>query len=419
MLLFYFRELGDEKALDLYKRTGAPLHSAYAIAQLREFYRSDPDNASKVCTWKSICSLLLDRWTAREDTPISYSEASWCGLLNYATCEYDDLAMESLPDSCRIALPKLADYDQVPVLREGISQRTSYWNRWPLLRGVRLFLGVGDGACANIGSKCTVPGRIACTVGTSAAARVCLPCPIGSSEIVQFEAGLFCYRVDRAYVLLGGALNDGGNAIEWIRQLLNLKSSDSFEECMQQVSLLMGNDSNLDAAATTPTLVPFLSGERSTGFRMRATGAMIDLTRDTTSAHILKSVLEGVTLRVNAVVSRICQTSKSIEQTKECVLVASGKALEVNQLWRQMLANCSGMQVVFDKETQEGTSRGVTILIARTLQQDSDNNANRPLPEEIISYAITEHPEDDTITYWKQQASRQEQLIAAVSHMYS
>ncbi|GAX24985.1 hypothetical protein FisN_2Lh264 [Fistulifera solaris] len=151
------RELGEHKALELYKRTGAPLHSAYAMAQLRAFYRSNSDCVSKVIKWKSICSLLLDRWTARDDTPISYSEASWCGLINYGTCEYDDLVMDLLPDACRNALPKLADFDQVSILSEGISQQTSYWKRWPLLRGSRLFLGLGDGACANIGSKCTVP----------------------------------------------------------------------------------------------------------------------------------------------------------------------------------------------------------------------------------------------------------------------
>lgn len=196
--------MGTEKALDLYRQTGAPLHSSYAIAQLREFYQSNPATASKVSTWKTICSLLLERWTARKDIPISYSEASWCGLLNYTTCEYDDLALELLPEMCRKALPTLADFDQVSVLSEGISPHTCYWDRWPALRGARLFLGVGDGACASIGTKCTIPGRIACTIGTSAAARVCLPCPIGSS--VQFEAGLFCYRIDRSHVLVGGAL---------------------------------------------------------------------------------------------------------------------------------------------------------------------------------------------------------------------
>lgn len=411
--------MGDKKVLDLYRRTGAPLHSAYAIAQLREFYRSNPVDASKVSAWKTISSLLLDRWTTRNDTPISYSEASWCGLLNYATCEYDDLALELLPECCRKALPKLADFDEVSVLNAGISERTPYWNRWPVLRGARLFLGVGDGACANIGSKCTLPSRIACTIGTSAAARVCLYWPIGSSQTVELKIGLFCYRIDRSHVLIGGALTDGGSAVEWIKQLLNLTSSNSFEECLRQVASLMENDLNQDSGVTTPTLVPFLSGERSTGFRTRATGAMIDLTRDTTPAHILKSVMEGVTLRLNAVVSLICQTCESIPQNEHAILVVSGKALEANQLWRQMLANCSGMSVVFDRETQEGTSRGVVILITRGLQQNANNNANRPLPVEIISSVIVENPEDGVQRYWEQQANRQEQLISAVSHLYS
>jgi gluconokinase len=412
------RELGEEKALELYKRTGAPLHSAYAIAQLRAFYKSNSDSVSKVSQWKSICSLLLDRWTARDDTPISYSEASWCGLLNYGTCDYDDLALDLLPDACTNALPKLADFDEVPFLNEGISQRTSYWERWPLLRGSRLFLGLGDGACANIGSKCSVPNRIACTVGTSAAARVCLPCPIGLSESLNFEAGLFCYRIDRSHILLGGALNDGGNAVEWIRQLLNLQTDESFDECLKAVSLLTESDCNKGSSIGTPTLIPFLSGERSTGFRTRATGAMIDLTHATTPAHMLKSVLEGVTLRLNAIVARICQTSKSLHQSTASILVVSGKALEVNDIWRQMLANCSGIKVVFDKATQEGTSRGVAVLITRAIQQSRDRDARLYLPGETISNALIEEPVDALRGYWKHISNRQEKLLYAISDMY-
>jgi gluconokinase len=326
--------------------------------------------------------------------------------------------MELLPGDCRNALPKLADFDQVTILSEGISQQTPYWERWPLLRGTRLFLGLGDGACANIGSKCTVPNRIACTVGTSAAARVCLPFPIGLSESLNFEAGLFCYRIDRSHILLGGALNDGGNAIEWMRQLLNLKTNESFDECLKQVSLLMENDYKSDSSILTPTLLPFLSGERSTGFRTRATGAMIDITRHTTPAHMLKSVLEGVALRLNAIVSRICQTSKFFHQNTACILVVSGKALEVNDIWRQMLANCSGIKVVFDKDTQEGTSRGVAFLVTRALLQRSDRHARIPLPEETILNSTIDEPMDALIGYWKQQSNRQEQLLLSISDMY-
>ena len=52
-------------------------------------------------------------------------------------------------------------------------------DRWPELGGggVRVFLGLGDGAAANLGSKCVDASRLCVTVGTSAALRVVLPSP--------------------------------------------------------------------------------------------------------------------------------------------------------------------------------------------------------------------------------------------------
>jgi len=101
----------------------------------------------------------------------------------------------------------------------------------PALKNATLLLGLGDGACANIGSKCSVAGRIACTVGTSAAVHVCLPLKYPDASI-HVEKGLFCYRIDRVHVLVGGALTDGGSVFEWIAKLLNLESvtSDTFNK---------------------------------------------------------------------------------------------------------------------------------------------------------------------------------------------
>lgn len=120
-------------------------------------------------------------------------------------------------------LPPLVDFDAaLPFLRGGIPSYNDdgtpnkYWDRWPALRTktMSLFYGVGDGAAATIGSKCG-PGsnRIAVTIGTSAAARVCLPLSAvfddeGEEEEpkISVPPGLFCYRVHRDAVVIGGAL---------------------------------------------------------------------------------------------------------------------------------------------------------------------------------------------------------------------
>lgn len=367
------------------------------------------------------------------------------------------------------------------------TKKNPYYQRWPALRDARLFLGLGDGACANLGSKCSIPTRIACTVGTSAAARICLPLPMmrrrrccnndnedddddaANASFSLVEPGLFCYRIDRFHVLVGGALTDGGSVVEWLADLLNRPvSSDSFQECLRQAETLLDESyynyeasssssslaSSVRRTAPPPlTVVPFFSGERSTGFRTGATGAMLGLTLETTPAHVLKACLEGVTLRINAIVQLIQKairvktgtTTKTLQSGAALVgndderlrIICSGKALEVNALWRQMLADCTGLDVVMDEQTQEGTSRGVVVLLAAALLAAASNGGGggddiredgRSTPMtgydggmavEHIDDSNTSVPRKNARGYWNQASLSQESLIEAVSPFYS
>lgn len=495
------RQLGAEKLHAIYQKTGAPLHAAYAVAQLRVWYRENQtatrNPTPAVCSWQTIASACLCRWTGRTALPISYAEASWTGLLNVATCQYEPEMLQLLPPECRAALPTLADYDHdfsttttanadsVVVEADAMTASTTtntntnigavrflrpeYDDRWPAMRDVRYTLGVGDGACANLGSKCTTAYRIACTVGTSAAVRIILPCPVqrsplppplpprpstwsgssteddsgsascsssSSSLCWAVEPGLFCYRMDQSHVLVGGALTDGGSVVEWISELLNLSvTSHSFRDCLRQAEALLEegyhrNHHESDRDTPQPlTVVPFLSGERSTGFRSGATGVMLGLTLQTTRAHLLKGCLEGVTLRLHAIVQLILKvtaqhTPSSTDGKDRVRLICSGKALEVNPLWRRMLADCTGLDVVLDKQTQEGTSRGVAILLARVLAEDENRNGtdasvlSSAYVNERIDDSNTFVPQENARIYWDTAALAQESLLDAVSPLY-
>merc|ERR1712194_112396 len=58
---------------------------------------------------------------------------------------------------------------------------------------------------------------------------------------------------------------------------------------------------------------------------------------------------------------------------------------EVNHIWRQMIADSSGLCVVLDKETVEGTSRGVARLVASSLLLQEDSSDLKSTPSRNIS----------------------------------
>ena len=79
--------------------------------------------------------------------------------------------MALLPKECNEALPNIENSTDSFSMNEysiytSNPMKNPYWERWPDLRNCKFVLGVGDGACANIGSKCSFPKRIAVTIGT-------------------------------------------------------------------------------------------------------------------------------------------------------------------------------------------------------------------------------------------------------------
>ncbi|CAJ1949769.1 unnamed protein product [Cylindrotheca closterium] len=415
-------ELREDGTANLYQETGAPIHSSYAIGQLRAIYQSSEKYVSRIQQWQTIPSLCLGRWTGGNSLPISFSEASWTGLLNFKTCQYAETALSLLPSICRNSLPELGDVSNpystgLPeyVDSDGKRKDNAAFKKWPELRQTSFFLGIGDGACANVGSKAVSESRIAVTIGTSAAARICLPLSVGADSNFQVPQGLFCYRINQNHVLVGGALTDGGSVVEWAQQLLNLSDEDSFLACMKEVDTLSKQDYEDSSLSSNMCMIPFLSGERATGFRGGATGSMIGLTRETTAAHFFKACLEGVTLRLRAVLKLLVDARHDQNQSLPTVVV-SGKALEVNELWRQMISDSSGLELVLDSDTFEGTSRGVVRILSHALKAECESQL---LVEEAIHPKTINRPRASASKYFNQAAQRHDEFLNAVSPIYT
>ena len=72
------------------------------------------------------------------------------GLLNRHTLDWDaDLLSVIGVDTAMLA--PVVDYDGLP---RDLRLSAPMLERWPALAAARLFLGLGDGAAANVGSKC-------------------------------------------------------------------------------------------------------------------------------------------------------------------------------------------------------------------------------------------------------------------------
>jgi gluconokinase len=329
----YLRRHLDETTL--YQRTGCPQHTSYAPARFLWLRCAYPDLARRVHHWIDAGTFLYSKWFGHSDIPMSYSIASWLGLLNRYKMWWDEELLGCLEVSPE-QLPLLADYTDA---QRGLASH--FAQRWPPLRDVPFFLAVGDGATANVGSGCLGPGRVALTIGTSGAMRVLL-----SEKTPDVPHGLWAYRLGRAETLLGGSFNEGGNVLVWASDTLQLPPLESID---QPLSLLPPDGHGL-------TALPFLAGERSPRWTTNSTGVIMGLQTLTTPLQVLQALLEAVSYRFGIVWELLAPFAQETPQ-----IIASGGAITRSSYWLQLMADVLQHPVTVTDE-DEATSRGAAIL---------------------------------------------------------
>lgn len=326
----------DEKAY--HARTGCVFHTSYLPARLAWLAAADPARFAACRRFVSFGEYLHLRLLG--ETRCSVSMASGTGLFDQHAQAWDPPILAALglePDR----LAPLADLD-APLA----GLRPAFAGRWPALARVPWIPAVGDGACSNVGAGCTGPDRIALMVCTSGAMRVCWP-----TDRVTVPPGLWCYRVDRRRVLLGGALSNGGSVYAWLRDTLRLGDAEAVERAL---------------AARPPdahglTVLPFLAGERSPGWVAAARAAIVGCSLATEPLDILQAALETVAYRfalIHALLAEACPGADEV--------IATGGALAASPAWTRIMADVLGVPLRPSTEP-EASSRGAALLALEAL----------------------------------------------------
>jgi gluconokinase len=199
---------------------------------------------------------------------------------------------------------------------------------------------VGDGAANNIGAGCSTKAEIALMVGTSGAMRVVF----AGEPPEKLSPRLWCYRASRERVIIGGALSDGGGLVQWLIQTLNLNR----DELNMEIEMLKPDVHGL-------TVLPFWSGERSTGWLADSRGGIFGLRLRTKPAEIARAVLESIAYRF-ALIARGLE-----EIAPGATMVASGNALRSFPAWLQIISDVLNRPLLLT-DTAEASSRGAALL---------------------------------------------------------
>lgn len=324
-----------------HQRVGTMFHTSYLPARFLWLAHERPDEFKRIRHWMSFGEYLYFKLLGVR--AVSHSIASWTGLLNRNTLDWDEELLKAMP--IRRENLSAVGGEQLSEIR----LQREYALRWRALKNAIWVPTIGDGAAANVGSGCIDSSRVAVTVGTSSAMRVANE--QGSGQARKLPFGLWSYRITRDIELVGGALTEGGNVFEWMNKILKLDSQSEIENELAQ----------LQPDAHGLTVLPFLAGERAPHWNADARGAILGLTLNTRPIEILRAGMESVAYRLGLVYGMLGMAAPTARE-----LIASGGALEKSPTWVQMIADVLNARLIASAES-EATSRGCALMALKSL----------------------------------------------------
>lgn len=280
---------------------------------------------------------------------VDYSIASATGMFDIVKKQWSDEAL----DLIGIPASKLSE----PV--NTTQYRTNIKSKVASLTGVDAITpfvtGASDGACANLGSHTTGPGIAALTIGTSGAVRI-----TSGKPVYNYEAMVFNYLLDEQTFVCGGAVNNGGIAVNWLlRNFLkkeNITGAD-YDALFEEIATVPAGSEGL-------IFLPYLYGERAPLWDTKTSGTFFNIKPSHTRSHFLRAGLEGICFALNDVLKTLEDASGEITQ----VNISGG--FTSSAVWTQVLADITGKKLAV-LQSEDSSALGAIYLAARVLRSES------------------------------------------------
>ena len=315
-------------------RTGTPVHPMSPLVKLRWLRESHPDRIAGAAYLSDLKSYLVDRWTT-DGRLLDEQLASATGLFNLEERRWDAEALRLAGNGRPLDL----ELPRVVPARTGLHWREDVAEKMGVA-DIPLFIGGSDGCLANLGSGLLEPGKVALTIGTSAAVRVTHRGLDGTAD-----HQLFNYLLYDDYFVLGGASNNGGKVMEWLYEIVG----SHFADIGDMIARAAG------AAETDLRFRPFLNGERAPIWDALATASFSNLRGSHTALDLARAVLIGVTDNVIEILRQVEAATCEAE-----VIYASGGFTRSPE-WVDLLATRSGRRVEV-AQTPQASAYGAALI---------------------------------------------------------
>lgn len=315
---------------EIYARTGVPVHAMSPLCKLIWLRENRPELFQKTHKFLGIKDYVWYCLTGGYQCDLSVASAT--GLMNIHSNDWDEMAL-ALAGVRREQLPELV----------GPGHRAAFAPNWKFAKNSPpLIIGASDGALANLGSGATDTGQVAVTIGTSAAIRM-----VTREPVLDPGMRTFCYRLDMQRCILGGASNNGANALEWLRTGVFQSALDAGQ--------FAGLASGAPPGADGLFFLPYVLGERAPLYRADATGSFQGIHSGHGQAHFVRAVMEGVLFNLKVI-------AEALENYQSIRTLHAGGGFSQSLPWVQMLADIFQKPVILHENDADASVLGAEML---------------------------------------------------------
>jgi len=220
--------------------------------------------------------------------------------------------------------------------------------------GVPIVGGGGDQAAGAVGNGIVRSGTVSATLGTSGVV-------FAHADEIQTDlkgrVHTFCHAVKGKWHVMGVMLSAGGS-FQWYRNnMAEAEKTRAKQKKCDPYDILCDEAAEAPPGSEGLVFLPYLTGERTPHADPHAKGAWIGLTPRHSRAHMIRSLLEGVTFGMRDSLELIRRMGIPIKQIR----VSGGGAR--SPLWRQIQADVYG-KPVSTINAEEGPAFGAALLAA-------------------------------------------------------
>ena len=335
---------GSADGEDIYRHTGTAIYAMSPLCKITWLSKNEPELFDKAHKFISVKEFVWFKLFGVFE--VDYSIASAMGMFDILDLKwYNKACALAGVDGARLSTPvdtgykrHLASADIIP----GIGTDTAF------------IIGASDGCCANLGGNAVHEGVGALTIGTSGAVRV------GSKgPVYNYEAMTFNYLLKAGTFICGGAVNNGGAAVDWLLKSflkLDTVTEETYKHLFKAIDTVSPGSNGL-------VFLPYLYAERAPIWDAKSSGAFININFKHQQPHFLRAALEGICFALNDVLHAVEQPAKPIEE-----IVISGGFI-TSATWVQLLADITGKKLVL-LQSDDASAIGAIYLAMEALDVD-------------------------------------------------